>query len=232
MNKRTGTCAVGLLLAAGALSVSCGDDGNGGTATAGTASGGSAVAGSPAGGTSSGNGSGGSTAGTGGKAAGGDANSGGAATAGEANAGGNDGSLGGMPGESGGAPTSAGGESQGGMGGAPPEPTAGQGPVVDGGAGGAGGAGAAECLAVDEAPCESGVDAACTNDDGEFCFCFGFGQSEEWSCVEPGGQGGAGPGGFSADCGANPMSDGDCDGFGPCEGSSSCFCLQGNVVCQ
>jgi hypothetical protein len=229
MNKRTGTYAVGLLLAAGALSVSCGDDGNGGTPTAGTSSGGSAVAGSAAGGTSSGNGSGGSNAGTGGKAAAGDANLGGAA-AGEGNVGGNDGTNGGMPGDNGGAPTSAGGESQGGMGGAPPEPTAGQGPVVDGGAGGAGGAGAAECLAVDEAPCESGVDAACTNDDGQFCFCFG--QSDEWNCVEVGGQGGAGPGGFSADCGENPTPAGDCDGFGQCHGSPACFCLQGTVLCQ
>jgi hypothetical protein len=40
MNKRTGTYGVGLMLLAGVMSVSCGDDGNGGTAAAGSPVGG------------------------------------------------------------------------------------------------------------------------------------------------------------------------------------------------
>jgi hypothetical protein len=67
--------------------------------------------------------------------------------------------------------------------------------------------------------------------DGQGCLC----QGGVWSCIDTGGEGGAGPvpnpGDLMVDCGDNPMAGGDCDGLGLCIGSTSCGCYSGMVVC-
>jgi hypothetical protein len=226
---------LGLLISAGALSVSCGDEtsnDNGiGGSTAGTAgaSAGSPMAGNNSGGANNngGNGAAGSNAGSmnggtdnagGTDAAGGDGN-----LAGAGNPSGGDGSMAGAGNPNGGMPGGEGGAGSPGVG------------------GGAGGAGFDECsAAADMEPCfrPGGFQNACTNDGGQLCVCQRVSQQSqdrEWNCfaADPGqgGAGGADPG-FTADCGQIPVTGGDCTGFGFCQGAPTCACFQDNVFCQ
>jgi hypothetical protein len=78
--------------------------------------------------------------------------------------------------------------------------------------------------------CEAGEDEPCEAGNGDTCVCNG--QQDEWICFDiGGGQGGAGPGFDMVDCGDNPMNGDDCEGLGQCEGSDTCGCIFGNVMC-
>lgn len=206
MNIKTGLYGLGLLIAAGALTISCGgsdgdSDGGGGssTSTAGSSNAGtSSTAGTNNGTSGSNNGTAGSNSGTGGNGTGGSGNNGGTNN----NGGRNNNQGGDDPG-----PGNNGGD--------------GPGPGID------------TCGAevMDGADCMQG-DQACEAANGDLCFCRRQGQQRQWQCAAiNGGGGGEGPGGFETDCGANPMAGDDCDGFGLCTGSDSCGCFQGEVVC-
>jgi hypothetical protein len=91
---------------------------------------------------------------------------------------------------------------------------------------------ACDAAVMDGEACEQG-DQACEAASGETCFCGGQGGGREWTCVDDGGfgDGGAGPGIPTVDCGAAPMMGDDCEGTGLCEGSESCGCNDGEVIC-
>ena len=214
MTMRMGLFSLGLLIAAGSLTISCGGSDDGGddgskagtsNATSGSSSGGSGTSGSA---TTAGTSSNGGTTGNGGTTN----NGGTTSTAGSNN---NNGGT-----------TSNGGRNNG-DGGDDPGPFP--------GSGGDGGfdLDACDAAVMDEGACEQGAQA-CENAAGDTCFCSGQGGGDrQWNCVGfGGGDGGAGPGGFGAECPDNAADGDECEGFGACTGQAGCSCQQGEVNCQ
>lgn len=201
MNIKTGLFGLGLLVAAGTVTVSCGgsdgdtDDSGGSSSTAGT----SATAGSSNGGSS--NGTAGSTNGT----------------AGTNNNGGNTNGTAGTNNNNGGN-TNGGRNNQGG-----------EGPIFGGGEGNIPGCPATQPM--DGSDCERTQQNrfGCPYDN-IVCQCQGQQDNRTWSCEEPQGFGGAGPDFGDATCPDNAMSGDDCEGTGLCDGQQ-CFCNDGNVMC-
>jgi hypothetical protein len=203
MNIKTGLFGLGLLVAAGAVTVSCGgsdgdtDDSGGSSSTAGT----SATAGSSNGG--NGSGTAGSTNGTAGTTNnnGGNGNS----TAGTTNNNGGN--------TNGGSTNNGGRDNSGGDTGFP---------TVD----------ACDAAVMDGGDCMQGDDPG-ENAAGEVCACRrAGGQDRQWQCQDlSGGFGGEGPGGFGdATCPDNAMTGDTCEGTGLCDGQQ-CFCNDGDVMC-
>lgn len=87
--------------------------------------------------------------------------------------------------------------------------------------------------AMNGATCTPGGAQACQANDTTYCGCQP-GANPTWLCIDTGdlGGGGQGPGGFEADCPANPMSGDACTGIGFCTGGTgTCGCYQNNVIC-
>jgi hypothetical protein len=201
MKTNSALLALGLFTLAGVVTVSCGGS-SGSDDSPGSAGTTSTTAGSGTGGSSSGAG----TSSTGGA----DSSTAGTAssTAGTANTGGTNNGTAGTQNNSAGAP--------------------------DLGAAGAG-FGVSSCAAgvMDGGTCmrAQGQINTCQLNDTTYCTCNGR-NMPTWTCVDLSdvpGAGGAGPGGFQANCGDAPMNGDDCRGFGSC-GTGTCVCLQGSVI--
>jgi hypothetical protein len=202
MNIKTGLFGLGLLTAAGALTISCGgsdgdsDNTGGSSATAGSSNGGAtATAGST-------NGTAGSTNGT----------------AGSTNNGGNTNGTAGTTNNNGG--TTSGGRDNNG----------GDGPIFGGGEGNVPGCPATQ--PAEDSECErNGQNRFGCPYGNVVCQCNGQQDNRTWECEEPQGFGGAGPDLPQADsCPDNAMSGDDCEGDGQCPGQA-CWCNDGNVFC-
>lgn len=200
--RKTGLYGLGLLLTAAALSISCSGD-DGGSDNGGTS--GSSTSGANTGGTpSAGSSSGGNNT------SGANSTAGNNSTSGSNNGGSNNGGSNNNP--------------QGGEGNDPD-------PMGGGGPGGPGDLPACGGDVMDGEACDN--DDPCEPAEGGVCVCQGQGGGDEWNCINFGGEGGGPGGGFgNADCGDNPMAGEECDGFGQCEGSDTCACFQGDIICQ
>jgi hypothetical protein len=208
-----GLFSLGLLIAAGSLTISCGgsDEPGDESSTAGTSN---AASGSSSGG--SGTSGSATTAGTSG-------NGGTSSTAGSSNGGTS--STAGSNNNNGGT-TSNGGRNNGGGGDD-------SGPFPGSGGDGGFDLDACDAAVMDGGVCEQGAQA-CENAAGDTCFCSGQGGGDrQWNCVGfGGGDGGAGPGGLGAECPDNAADGDECEGFGACTGQAGCSCRQGEVNCE